>query len=503
MKHMGNDERNRIEFMLGCGRNITDIAKALGRSQSTISRELLNRRIESEKHYACSNRICVHFDECSLKHFSSSSDRGLRKNIKGCFEGCPNFREAVCERLNRAPYVCNGCEKAHNCPMKKRYYVASGAQANYRGTLVNSRIGVHPDAETIEKMDKLLSPSVRNGQSVDAIIANNPELFAKYARSTIYGWIEDGLFSSKKHNLPFAGTRRKPHKRPEIKTNAKCRVGRTYEDMTEWLKEHPHVIPTEADTQILKDKSYYRVMNVTAFGSATPSYFHHSLGGYHAAKLTRFNDLQAKMIDVEKNELIAAIKSDDFNIDSISTPALNMMNTKYFMFGDRFVLENPHALGAAWFVDKIDYVKGADAEMAILKSINPAVEAVADESYRKILGSAKSKSAGDTIYLTSYKPNELQYKAVSNAGNVAVFSEVFFPWGWYAYIDGKPAEIGRVDYTLRAMAIPSGSHDIVMRFDPKSIHTTEIVAYTSILIIYFAVALAIIAFLMNYYKKDE
>ena len=95
-----------------------------------------------------------------------------------------------------------------------------------------------------------------------------------------------------------------------------------------------------------------------------------------------------------------------------------MMNTKYFMFGDRFVLENPHALGAAWFVDKIDYVKGADAEMATLKSINPAVEAVADESYRKILGSAKSKSAGDTIYLTSYKPNELQYKAVSNAGNV-------------------------------------------------------------------------------------
>lgn len=91
---------------------------------------------------------------------------------------------------------------------------------------------------------------MRNGQSVDAIIANNPELFAKYARSTIYGWIEDGLFSSKKHNLPFAGTRCKPHKRPEIKTNAKCRVGRTYEDMTEWLKEHPHVIPTEADTVI-------------------------------------------------------------------------------------------------------------------------------------------------------------------------------------------------------------------------------------------------------------
>ena len=196
MKHMGNDERNRIEFMLGCGRNITEIAKALGRSQSTISREVLNRRIESEKHYACSNKICAHFDECHLKHFSSSSDKGLRKNIKGCFELCPDFREAVCERLNRAPYVCNGCEKEHNCPMRKRYYIASGAQVNYRGTLVNSRTGVHLDAETIAKMNEILSPSVRNGQSVDAIIANNPELFAKYARSTIYGWIEDGLFSS-------------------------------------------------------------------------------------------------------------------------------------------------------------------------------------------------------------------------------------------------------------------------------------------------------------------
>ena len=112
--------------------------------------------------------------------------------------------------------------------MRKRYYVASGTQANYRGMLVNSRTGIHPDAETIARMNEALSPAVRNGQSVDAIIANNPELFARYARSTIYGWIEDRLFSSKKHNLPFAGTRRKPHKRPEIKTNAKCRVGRCY-----------------------------------------------------------------------------------------------------------------------------------------------------------------------------------------------------------------------------------------------------------------------------------
>lgn len=250
MKHMGNDERIRIEFMLGCGNTVADIARTLGRAESTISRELLNRRVESEKHYACSNRLCAHFDECKLTIFSGFSNRGLRKNIKGCFGSCPNFREAVCERLNRAPYVCNGCRQEHNCPMRKRYYIASGAQANYKGILVNSRSGVHPDTKTIEKMNAVLSPAVRQGQSVDAVIANNPDLFGKYARSTVYGWIGDGLFSARKHDLPYNGTRKKPHKKPETKTNAKCRIGRTWEDLLEWLKLNPEVIPTEADTVI-------------------------------------------------------------------------------------------------------------------------------------------------------------------------------------------------------------------------------------------------------------
>ena len=249
MKHMGQDERNRIEFSLGCKMSVADIAKALGRSESTISRELLNRRIDSNKHYGCSNRLCARFDECQRMIFNGFKEV-RRKNTPGCFESCPDFREAICEKINRAPFVCNGCEQEHNCPLKKRYYIASGAQANYKGILVNCRSGIHPDEETVRKMNEVLSPAARQGQSVDAIIAHNPKLFGKYSRSTIYGWIEDGLFSAKKHDLPFAGTRRKPRKRPETKTNAKCRIGRTYADLLEWLKANPDVVPTEADTVI-------------------------------------------------------------------------------------------------------------------------------------------------------------------------------------------------------------------------------------------------------------
>lgn len=249
MSHMGHNERDRLEFMLGCGNIVADIARALGRSESTISRELLHRRIDSTKHYGCSNRLCARFDECQRKTFSARGEV-LCKNLKGCFEFCQDFREAVCDRLNRAPYVCNGCEREHNCPMHKRYYIASGAQANYRGILVNCRSGIHPDEATIRKMNDVLTSAARRGQSIDAVIASNRELFGGYARSTIYGWIESGLFTAKKHDLPFAGTRRKPHKRPETKTCAKCRTGRTHADMLEWLGANPGVVPTEADTVI-------------------------------------------------------------------------------------------------------------------------------------------------------------------------------------------------------------------------------------------------------------
>ena len=250
MKQMKLQERNRIEFLTGCGWPVARIAKDLGRNESTIARELLNRRIESDKRYGCSNRLCAHFDECSRTLFNGFDTKRLRKNAPKCFESCPDFREAACHRLAKPPYVCNGCEHERNCPLPKRYYIASAAQANYEGTLRASRSGVRPDDETVARMNAVLSPSVRNGQSVVAVMRGNPELFAGYAKSTVYGWIDDGLFSAKRHDLPFAGTRRRPHKRPETKTNARCRVGRTQADRIAWLAEHPDVVPTEGDTVV-------------------------------------------------------------------------------------------------------------------------------------------------------------------------------------------------------------------------------------------------------------
>ena len=194
MKHMGQDER---------------------------------RRIDSDKRRGYSNRHCALFDECRRTAFNGSRNV-QRKSAPGCFESYPDYIEAGCPHLNRAPHVCNDCGRERNCPLEKRYYIASAAHANYAGTLANSRTGVHPDDETIRKMDEARSPSVRKGQSVDAVMANNPGLFAPYVRSTVYGWISDGLFSARKHDLPYAGTRRRKHGKPVPKTNARCRVGRTY-----------------------------------------------------------------------------------------------------------------------------------------------------------------------------------------------------------------------------------------------------------------------------------
>ena len=249
MKQMIIDERNRIEFLVGCGRTIPQTASELGRSPSTIRNELVKHRVDSDKRYGCSNRLCAHFDECVRKVFSGFGER-LAKNAPKCFWSCPNFREASCPRLARPPFVCNGCEKERECALRKKFYIASVAQAQYETELRLSRTGVRPDEETVAKMDAALSPCVKNGQSPMAVKAANPELFGNCAKSTLYGWIAGGLFSAKKHDLPFAGTRKKPHKKPVTKTNAKCRIGRTIKEMWEILKGLGKKVTCELDTVI-------------------------------------------------------------------------------------------------------------------------------------------------------------------------------------------------------------------------------------------------------------
>lgn len=154
------------------------------------------------------------------------------------------------------------------------------------------------------------------------------------------------------------------------------------------------------------------------------------------------------------------------------------------------MLRNPEAYGNAWFVDNIAYVGTPDEEMAALSQIDPRRTAVADRKFESTLGKSTIAAPSDTIVETTYAPNRLTYKSHSVNGGVAVFSEVFFPWGWTATIDGQEAEIGRVNYVLRAINIPAGDHEIVMTFDPPSLHATDTLATTAIVAIYLAVIAA-------------
>lgn len=229
---------------------------------------------------------------------------------------------------------------------------------------------------------------------------------------------------------------------------------------------------TDADRQILKDTTNYRVLDVAGFSSARSSYFHKTIGGYHAAKLTRYNDLIDRQIAKNNPEV------------------LNMLNAKYILSGNQYQL-NPEANGNAWFVENVTYVDTPDQEMSALDSLPTKVAAVADRKFEKTLGRASAVNPGDTIYEISYAPDRLTYKANTGTGGVAVFSEIYFPWGWEATIDGKPAEIGRVDYVLRALRIPAGQHDIVFKFDPKSLKVTNTLAITSVVLIYILCFLAL------------
>lgn len=244
--------------------------------------------------------------------------------------------------------------------------------------------------------------------------------------------------------------------------------------MTDMTNDDPTFTARPVDNDIMRDTTMnYRVLDQQHFMEAMPSYFHKAVGGYHAAKLTRYQDLI------------------DHQIARGNMEVLNMLNTRYIIVNDTEAHLNPGALGNAWFIDGLSYVDSPKEEMAFLSDFDAAREAVADSRFQTILGTATPKAEGDTIFETTYSPKALTYHAESQRGGIAVFSEVYFPWGWKATIDGKEAEIGRVNYVLRAMRIPAGSHTISMTFDPDSVTTTETMAYAAISIIYLALIAAI------------
>jgi len=237
---------------------------------------------------------------------------------------------------------------------------------------------------------------------------------------------------------------------------------------------------TNADKQILADKDpNFRVLNLTVntFNDASTSYFHKSIGGYHGAKMRRYQELI------------------DFQISKNNMDVLNMLNTKYFIVPGNnrqpVAQYNPEVLGNAWFVSDYRVVPDADAEIDALSDFNPSVEAVVDQRFEHfVAGKEFTKDTISKIELESYKPNHLVYKASCQNEELAVFSEIYYPKGWNAFIDGNPAEHFRVNYVLRAMVLPQGEHTIEFKFEPQSYYLGNKISLASsaiLLIIMFIV----------------
>ena len=258
---------------------------------------------------------------------------------------------------------------------------------------------------------------------------------------------------------------------------------------------HSQGIDADAiDRAILADTvGHYRVLDIPGFFDARRSYFHSMLGGYHAAKLSCYDDIIGeRMLPL----LSVGYGHADGRGDAAAGQAVaDMLNARYIVTGDPEapLMLNPQAMGNAWLVDSMVWVDGARAEM---DALDPALtdlrrHAVADHSFATALPEQPSLAPGDTIYMTYYSPNTLKYHVSTAAGGVGVFSEVYFPWGWKATVDGNEVPLARVNYILRALAIPAGSHEIVMTFAPESVRRSSAAAYACVTLIYLLLAAGI------------
>lgn len=242
--------------------------------------------------------------------------------------------------------------------------------------------------------------------------------------------------------------------------------------------------PTAADLQVMKDTSYYRVFNASdgdpyqlSGATSRTSYLHNNVGGYHPAKLALYNDL------------LSQLRRGNMAV-------FNMLNTKYFILADPatrqpYVRPNPDALGPAWFVGAIKYVNNADEEMRALDNFNPADTAIADLREKPKLPYAPQKDSASKITFIENRNDYIKYTSSSKTNGIAVFSEVYYPYGWKATIDGKEVPIAKVNYALRALSVPAGEHTIEFRFEPSSFiigdRISLIVGIISILILLYGI----------------
>ena len=285
---------------------------------------------------------------------------------------------------------------------------------------------------------------------------------------------------------------------------------------------------TAADEAILQDQSPdYRVLNlsVNTFNDNSTSFYHKSIGGYHAAKLQRYQDLIDHYLTDEMNYAFKSLAQGEAemlpenaygipvvkyaNTDSLKV--LNMLNAKYFILplqnGNVTPLQNSGAYGNAWLVDGVKYVQNANEELDALATTDLRHIAVADIRFKDILGEAAVQDSAvavakdstttivqdsiNTVCIKTYEPNRLTYQVSSEKGGIIVFSEIYYP-GWEALVDGQPVDIARVNYTLRAIRVAAGQHEIELKFFPESVEKTETVAHIALILLLLSIVAAIV-----------
>ena len=263
------------------------------------------------------------------------------------------------------------------------------------------------------------------------------------------------------------------------------------------VRETP-IQETATDKQILQDHGAdYRVLNLASntFNENETSYYHKSIGGYHAAKLRRYQEMIDYYIAPEMQRMMPAIAKAHGDMTRVAGdsiyPVLNMLNAKYIILplqgGQTVPVQNPYAFGNAWFVDRIQYVDNANKEIDEVGKIDLRHEAVADAKFKQDLGEAVPQQNTSVVSLKKYEPNELTYTVQSAKGGIVVFSEIYYP-GWTATADGQNVPVGRVNYILRAINVKPGQHTVVLTFKPSSVNHTETAAYVAYLLLVLAIA---------------
>lgn len=266
--------------------------------------------------------------------------------------------------------------------------------------------------------------------------------------------------------------------------------------------EKPSVIqksftPSVADSYILRDPSINRVLNMTVstFNDNSPtSYFHKSIGGYHGAKLRRYQELIDTAIIENLNTFEAGAKNvkslEELELVFKSTNALNMLNTRYVIYNPAAPpLVNKNALGNVWFVKKPIIVENANKEISAINGFSPSTEALIDVRFKDQIDKTEYPiNENDTISLVSYNPNELVYKYTAGDEKLAVFSEIYYPAGWKSYLDGKEVKYFRANYVLRGMVLPGGNHEIRFSFEPASYIVGNKVSLVSSIILILMIA---------------